>query len=311
MANNKIIKKEKEYIYKYDLIDFTKYDSYFDLNVRMKGDNVYKNYDILDYTYENNKASCKMKGTEIYDVSIEFDNKDNIKKTYCTCPYCKKGNNCKHLYALLIKSKLESNFDKLINIRQKVYEECLNVFNSCYNYFKENVSKYSKDDIEDINKFLLYYQEKRIPRIKTIMSHELNQTGYLMTIIEIQEEKERIVNAFKEIKANEKQVEYQYDYEEKYNQPKTMSYNTVKKQKKKRPHRHVGLTLFGALLSGFANGLVEASSNKKSYNKEMDYAMKELEKGNPEPYVNLTDYIDDKIIDAQYPIEQEDEDDYD
>lgn len=294
MSNNKFIQKEKEYIKKYDLIDYTKYDSYFDIRVRMKGDNVYKNYDILGYTYENNKASCKMKGTEIYDVSIEFDNKDNIKKTNCTCPYCKKGNNCKHIYALLIKSKLESNFNKLINIRNKVYDEYLNVFNSCYNYFKENVSKYSKDDIEDINKFLLYYQEKRIPRIKTIMSYELNQTGYLNTIIEIQEEKERIVNAFKEIKTNENQI-----------------INVLVKLKKRKRHSQTGLTLLGALLSGFAGGLVEASSNKKAYNKEMDYAMRELEHGNPEPYVNLTDYIDDKIIDAQYPIEQEDEDDYD
>lgn len=301
MDNNKLIQKQKEYIKKYDLIDFTKYYSYFDLRVRLKGDNVYKYYDITDYTYENNKASCKMKGTEIYDVSIEFDNKDNIKKSNCTCPYCKKGNNCKHIYALLIKSKLESNFNKLINIRNKVFDEYLNVFNSCYNYFKENVSKYSKDDIEDINRFLSYYKEKRIPRIKTIMTHNFNQYSYLMNIIEIQEEKERIVKSFKEIKAHENQEEY--------NQPKTISYNT--KQKKKRPHSHVGLTLFGALLSGLASGLVEASSNKKSYNKEMDYAMKELEKGNPEPYVNLTDYIDDKIIDAQYPIEQEDEDDYD
>ena len=142
------------------------------------------------------------------------------------------------------------------------------------------------------------------------MTHNFNQYSYLMNIIEIQEEKERIVKAFKEIKAHENQEEYQYNYEE-YNQPETMSYNTVKKQKKKRLHSHVGLTLFGALLSGLASGLVEASSNKKSYNKEMDYAMKELEKGNPEPYVNLTDYIDDKIIDAQYSIEQEDEDDYD
>ena len=309
MDNNKFIQKQKEYIKKYDLIDFTKYDSYFDIRVRLKGDNVYKSYDISDYTYENNKASCKMKGTEIYDVSIEFDNKDNIKKTYCTCPYCKKGNNCKHLYALLIKSKLESNYDKLINIRNKVYDEYLNVFNSCYNYFKDNIKKYSKEDIVDINFFLSYYQEKRIPRIKTLMTHNFNQYSYLMNIIEIQEEKERIVKSFKEIKAHENQVEYQYNYEE-YNQPETMSYNTVKKQKKKRPHSHVGLTLFGALLSGLANGLVEASNNKKTYNKEMDYAMKELELGNPEPYVNLTDYIDDKIIEAQYPIEQEDEDDY-
>ena len=311
MDNNKFIQKQKEYIKKYDLIDFTKYYSYFDIRVRMKGDNVYKNYDITDYTYENNKASCKMKGIEVYDVSIEFDNKDNIKKTYCTCLYCKKGNNCKHLYALLIKSKLESNYDKLINIRNKVYEEYLNVFNSCYNYFKDNISKYSKEDIDDINSFLLYFQEKRIPRIKTIMTHNLNQTGYLMNIIEIQEEKERIVKSFKEIREHEKQEEYQYDYEEEYDQLETESYNTINKQKKKRPHRHIGLTLFGSLLSGLASGLVEASNNKKSYNKEMDYAMKELEKGNPEPYVNLTDYIDDKIIDAQYPIEQEDEDDYD
>ena len=40
------------------------------------------------------------------------------------------------------------------------------------------------------------------------------------------------------------------------------------------------------------------------------YALKELKKGNPEPYVSINDYIDDKIIDEQYPIEEDDEDYY-
>ena len=36
------IKKAKEYIKKYNLIDFIKYDSYFSIEIRIRGDKVYK-----------------------------------------------------------------------------------------------------------------------------------------------------------------------------------------------------------------------------------------------------------------------------
>ena len=116
--------KEKinKYIKKYRLVDYTKYDSYFDMDIQIKGDRVYKNNTISNFKYENNIASCKIKGTDIYDVKIEFDKEDNIINTYCTCPYFKNGNNCKHIYALLIKSKYEDNYYKLDKKLNKVYK---------------------------------------------------------------------------------------------------------------------------------------------------------------------------------------------
>lgn len=292
MKNDKSI-KEKKYIKKYNLIDFIRYDSLFDMDIRIKGDKVYKSNSISNYSFKNNIAYCKLKGTEIYDVSIEFDKKDNIIKTNCTCPYFKKGNNCKHLYALLIKSKLESNYDKLINIQNKVFYQYSNLLNSMIEYFNNNIQCYTKSGIEKINNFISHYRDERIPRFKKILSYDLNQIGYLSTIIEIQEEKKTMFNKYREFIVEENEQNYQ-----------NFSYEPITHKKRKK--FGVGKILYG-IVSGFIKG---ATSDKES-KKQMDYAIKELENGNPEPYVNLTDYIDDDIIDKMYPIEQEDEDDYD
>lgn len=57
-------------------------------------------------------------------------------------------------------------------------------------------------------------------------------------------------------------------------------------------------------------GTKEAGTGEKEKEKKLKDAYKELEKGNPEEYVDLKGYIYDDVIDKQYPIEQEDEDDY-
>ena len=69
--------------------------------------------------------------------------------------------------------------------------------------------------------------------------------------------------------------------------------------------------IFGKILGGLVLGTKEAVTGEKEKEKKLKDAYKELEKGNPEDYVNLKGYIDDDIIDKEYPIEQEDEDDYD
>ena len=69
--------------------------------------------------------------------------------------------------------------------------------------------------------------------------------------------------------------------------------------------------IFGKILSGLVLGTKEAVTGEKEKEKKLKDAYKELEKGNPEDYVDLKGYIDDDIIDKEYPIEQEDEDDYD
>ena len=140
--------KRNEYIEKYNIIDFARYDDLFDILVINKGYKLYKDNAIFDYTYKNNKASCNIKD---YDLSIEFDKDNNIINMNCSCPYYKKGNNCKHLYALLIESKMKDNYEKLNNIINNSLEEYIKTFKIIKKYFRWNLYKYSKEDQDKIS----------------------------------------------------------------------------------------------------------------------------------------------------------------
>ena len=261
------IKKEKEYIKKYNLIDFMKYDSYFNIEIRIRGDRVYKNNKIKDYSYDKNIASCKIEGTEIYDVSIEFDNKNNIINTHCTCPYCEKGNNCKHMYALLIKSKLEDNYEKLVNIQKKSFEEYLNIFKNCKEYFKDNIKKYSKSGIEEINNFISYYENNRISRFNIILNRNLNQIGYLCTIIEVQEGKQRMVEDFKKVR--ELELEYEIEEDNVVTNNRTSLSDKIYRNRRK--------IYFGSFLYGLVKGFKNATSGKGKKKNYSDYSEKEMD----------------------------------
>ena len=296
--------KEKEYIEDYNLIDFIKYNSLFKEKIRARGDKVFKSDSILDYSFENNRATCKISGTDTYELSIKFDKNDNITKMSCTCPYYKKGNNCKHLYALLIKAKLEDNYDKLIGLQSRKLIEYSSLLDRCSDYFEENIIKYSSEDINNINKFLSYYKDYRIPTLNKMISKDSSQEKYLQNVIKVQEEKQDIIDWFNKIKSNEKKVEY-------YNTNDTSDTNNVRHKKvNKSNHKSNALLYLGSILRGLCDGL-SSKSEEEERKRKHENAIRELEKGNPEDYVDLYGYIDDYVIDKQYPIEQEDEDEYD
>ena len=68
--------------------------------------------------------------------------------------------------------------------------------------------------------------------------------------------------------------------------------------------------LFGKLLGGLVSGTKEAVTGEKDKEKRLKDAYKELEYGNTDDYIDSKGYIDDDVIDKGYPIEQDDEDDY-
>lgn len=68
--------------------------------------------------------------------------------------------------------------------------------------------------------------------------------------------------------------------------------------------------IFRKIIGDLILGTKEAVTGEKDKERKLKDAYKELEKGNPEDYVDLKGYIDDDVIDKGYPIEQEDEDDY-
>ena len=144
---------------------------------------------------------------------------------------------------------------------------------------------YTKENQEKINEFITYYKEKRVLRTINNYSHDHNQNSYLVNIIEITEELDRMLKEYNELLSNEMKIS-----------------NTTSKVKKSNKVSKVLLDI----ISGLDNSI----NNKEEYNKRLKEAYKELEYGNTDDYIDSNGYIDDDVIDKGYPIEQDDEDDY-
>ena len=97
---NKIVKESK-------IVNFSNYNKLFDELIIKRGDKLFKDGKIKQLKISNHKYSCTIEGTQVYSLFIEFDEYDNINNMECSCPYYEKGNNCKHLYTLLIEEKLK------------------------------------------------------------------------------------------------------------------------------------------------------------------------------------------------------------
>lgn len=124
------------------------YDDLFSEKTLVDGLEVYLLYKIYDLKNIKNRFSCKMKETDIYEVSVVFKDNDDIDKMVCTCPFAKKGNNCKHMYAFLLK--LKGNYNLEI-IRKEVVngiDELTQIFNDFekdLKLLKKKHPKYNKD----------------------------------------------------------------------------------------------------------------------------------------------------------------------
>ena len=98
------------------LFDKSIYDSMFETKIMDRGEKYYIENRIKDLIEVGNKYSCKINGTEEYDVSITF-NKENLNEIIeisCSCPYfLENDKNCKHIYALLYRVKCGRNRKKI------------------------------------------------------------------------------------------------------------------------------------------------------------------------------------------------------
>lgn len=74
----------------------------FPPHIWQRGQNYYRNGNILDIRYHGNCVTAKIEGTEIYHVSVTLNKRTNdIADFSCDCPYGEDGTPCKHLAALL------------------------------------------------------------------------------------------------------------------------------------------------------------------------------------------------------------------
>jgi len=74
----------------------------FPPHIWQRGQNYYRDGNILDIRYHGNCATAEIEGAEIYHVSVALDERTNrIEDFSCDCPYGEDGTPCKHLAALL------------------------------------------------------------------------------------------------------------------------------------------------------------------------------------------------------------------
>lgn len=85
------------------MLDFTtKYDHLFLDNIRERGLIYYRFNKINNYCENDNQCNCNIIGANNYNVTLEINDGDITGS--CTCPYYLDNNdNCKHIYALLLK----------------------------------------------------------------------------------------------------------------------------------------------------------------------------------------------------------------
>ncbi len=139
IKNNKLTEKEiKEEL---KVFDISVYDNYFQPQIRNRGEKYYLNNKISDFKQNENKYSCKVDGTEIYNTTVTFDKEnDNIvESATCTCPYFEdKQEYCKHIYALILKAKGDKNNQILISEIQNYIKGIKEALNNANDYIKNN-----------------------------------------------------------------------------------------------------------------------------------------------------------------------------
>lgn len=82
----------------------------FPPHIWQRGQNYYRDGNILDIRYHGNCVTAKIEGTEIYNVSVTLNERTNgIEDFSCDCPYGEDGTPCKHLAALLCALEDTSN----------------------------------------------------------------------------------------------------------------------------------------------------------------------------------------------------------
>lgn len=186
----------------------------------------------------------------------------------CSCPYYEKGNNCKHLYALLIETKLKDNYDKLIILKNKKLNKLKKQFKLYKEHLINNINKYTEYNQKIINIFIDYYEKELIPKYEKLDDNEMSQNEFLEMIEEMQY---------------------------KINTMKDLYYEIKSKENNSNEENKSNILLFG-ILSGIAKGLNSPSQQQLNENSIRKMAMEELEKGNSEPYIIEYNELEDDMF---------------
>ena len=76
------------------------WEQYFESHILDRGWSYAREGAVEHITKDSGRIEAVVEGTEYYRVMIDREG-DSLNSTYCSCPYAAKGNNCKHMAAVL------------------------------------------------------------------------------------------------------------------------------------------------------------------------------------------------------------------
>lgn len=177
------------------IFDISIYDELFEPQIRQRGQDYYANKKVINIRNWNNLWEADVQGTKDYHVSIKFDdsNNDIIIDSNCECPYHKEDKrNCKHIYALLLKIKVENN-------APEIYTELKD--------YSKRMKKLGDREVDYINnnQNSMHISEELLNRIKKYFSNLQNKLNYTNNAInQYKSNESKLLYMFKDL------IEYSY-----------------------------------------------------------------------------------------------------
>lgn len=190
------------------------YDKLFSDKIIERGIEIYLSDKIIDLNQENNIYSCIIKGTKEYEVKVSFkSNSDEVDQISCTCPFAQEGNNCKHMYALLLKIKCNYNLNKIEKtIKKELKDLKNNIKVNDREYIKYKYRKENRIEIELFNNYIKSLKNRIIIIENKIKSKE-NIIDSIIIIKDILKEKNSIIKKIEELFSNDTYVDDHQEYE--------------------------------------------------------------------------------------------------
>ena len=177
----------KELKEKLELFDISKYEKSFEPQIRFRGQKYYAENRVENVNRIGELWKCEVIGTERYNVSIKFEN-DEIVESNCNCPYYEKDNqNCKHIYALLIKAKCEGNLSKILEAITDYSKRMTNLVKEETEYIKNNQKSLKLDSSEfaTINSEMNDFVIKLTNASKTMEKNKYNESVLIDILISL------------------------------------------------------------------------------------------------------------------------------
>lgn len=271
-------KRIKEIKKELSLFNYEMYKNMFEPKIMYRGERYFLSGKVKNIKSNNNEYTAIVSGTNDYNVLLRFDG-NKIDFMSCECEHYKSGNNCKHIYSLIVAIKYPYDYKKICNYCEDLVSRYKLKYDKCNNTYMKKMNIYS-DSFKD-NVFFSWKNncDSTVKRLDNLLEKcdSINSKVSLATYIE---------DCLNYLDDNIEKLNKNIEYEKK---EKKVSYSS-------NVSKTAGFaSLFFGLFKGIINGLLSPSPNQLREDEMDKWAKEEAKNGNYEPYVAQFGFIEDNM----------------